>query len=130
MRRLQRFTNSRDTAGLDGFKPASPIFRSCLSSESEKVRFRLVNVVISLRVGLPQFDHCVRNNGSTSIEYAEREPHSLSLHAFTGHPGNCASVCQPKVQIWASGLRRSWGPVHRYSSNGVDSHPRSTMSKR
>src|SRR5580692_4016633 len=98
-------------------------------------------------VCLPEFDHRVWNRTAFSVQHTKGEPHTFAFRSIASDARNTPCVGEAKMQVRTYGLRRCRRQIHRCLSliiftsqfftsqtfgfsNGVDSWPRSTMSKR
>jgi hypothetical protein len=62
-------------------------------------------VVLAVRVGLPQFNHGIRDRQSIAIEHAADHCHALSLDIFAGNARERSLVSEAKMKVWPNSLR-------------------------
>jgi hypothetical protein len=91
MRRLQLTVGAGYLTGFYSFKHAAPVFARRHASKTAEYRdSRFLPsifwmVVLAVRVGLPQFNHGIRDRQSIAIEHAADHGHALSLYIFAGN---------------------------------------------
>src|SRR5262249_13324369 len=113
MRRLQIAIGSGDAAWPDGLELACSGFISAQPPKTKKSIFsgtaRLINAraEAAFTIGLPDFNHRVRNGLFFPIGDAARKPKMLSLHLRSGNTADAIPFRrQPQMEERTNGLRR------------------------
>jgi hypothetical protein len=61
-------------------------------------------LIVSVGIGLPQFDHRIWDGNAVSIEHSKGEPNALALCSLTGDAANTSCIREPKVEERPGGL--------------------------